>query len=165
MKKVLIGTVLALFAYGLRGQSLDRWVVGSAGAVEQQTAYALEWTVGEVAVSYHHSSLSELAEGFHQTAVSVLSFSSDSEQPLFRQVKVFPNPTAASVFIRAGLDADRQVRVLLFDGNGKLLPASFSTTGPVDREVDLGPYPPGVYRLIMRDLQGQNLYVRQIIKH
>lgn len=162
MKKILFILLACSLAPHIRGQSLERSVLGAAGKADANKTFRLEWTLGEVAVSRFEHPDGELNEGFHQSYLSV-----ESDQTLTtsdRRFQIYPNPVSADLFVKAKLRANEQVRLRLIDPTGRQLLPDRLTGGLVDEQLDLQRFPAGHYYLLVLSAKGKVLQSAKILK-
>lgn len=162
MKKILFILLACALAPYIRGQSLERSVLGAAGKTDANKALRLEWTLGEVAVSRFEHPGGELNEGFHQPYLAV-----ESDQSLTtsdQRFQIYPNPVSADLFVKAKLRANEQVRLRFIDPTGRLLLPDRLTGGLVDEQLDLQRFPAGHYYLLVLSAKGKVLQSAKILK-
>ena len=148
MKKLSAMVLIFGLAATCLAQSISPAVVSSAGAEGQAGAVQVSWTVGENTVSTLTSSTVVITEGFHQPFLAVESISS---YDLSAEVKVYPNPTQASLWLEIERQGASVLVITLIDVSGKLI-SSQSSTSPSDRlEFDLTGLATGVYSLHLVD--------------
>lgn len=162
MKKILFILLACSLAPYIRGQSLERSVLGAAGRTEANKAIRLEWTLGEVAVSRFEHAGGEINEGFHQPYLAV-----ESDQALAtsdQRFQIYPNPVSAELFVKAKLRANEQVRLRFIDPIGRLLLPDRLTGGLIDEQLDLQHFPAGLYYLLVLNAKGKVLQSAKILK-
>lgn len=162
MKKILFILFTCSLAPYIRGQSLERSVLGAAGKADANKGIRLEWTLGEVAVSRYEYSGRELNEGFHQPYLAV-----ESDQILAtadQRFQIYPNPVSAELFVKAKLRANEQVRLRFIDPTGRQLLPDRNTGGLVDEQLDLQRFPAGHYYLLVLNAKGKVLQSAKILK-
>ncbi|WP_421796705.1 T9SS type A sorting domain-containing protein [Haliscomenobacter sp.] len=162
MKKILFILLAGMLAPYIRGQGLERSVLGAAGKTDANKTFRLEWTLGEVAVSRYEHPDGEINEGFHQPYLSV-----EPDQTLTtsdQRFQIYPNPVSADLFVKAKLRANEQVRLRLIDPAGRLLLPDRLTGGLVDEQLDLQRFPAGHYYLLVLNAKGKVLQSAKILK-
>ncbi len=163
MQKVLL-LVLCSIPMVLRGQSIERSVIGSAGATTNQLSWQLEWTLGEPAVKAHRSANGSLSEGFHQPLFSVLPTTASNRGDI--RVRCFPVPTTGTLRVAVELNgAASAVDCLLFDQSGRIVRTLSRNRSDFIEDFDLSGLAAGVYRLVFRSEQSGLLYTESIVKH
>ena len=162
MKKILFILFAGMLAPYIRGQSLERSVLGAAGKADASKTIRLEWTLGEVAISHFEHPGGEINEGFHQPYLSVESdpMLASSDQ----RFQIYPNPVSTELFVRAKLRANEQVRLRFIDPTGRLLLPDRLTGGLVDEQLDLQRFPAGHYYLLVLNAKGKVLQSAKILK-
>lgn len=162
MKKILFILLACMLAPYIRGQSLERSVLATAGKVDASKTIRLEWTLGEVAVSRFEHPGGEINEGFHQPYLSV-----ESDQALAtsdQRFQIYPNPVSAELFVKAKLRTNEQVRLRFIDAAGRQLLPDRLTGGLVDEQLDLQCFPAGHYYLLVLNAKGKALHSAKILK-
>jgi hypothetical protein len=119
MKSKFFGwLIISLLAHQtLSAQSLERYVVGSAGASASGGNVSVDYTIGETLVQTVSGPGNILTQGFHQPAgvgVSVQDVSAFS-------YKVFPNPFTDMVQVELNLENISFVQLLLVDLYGRVI--------------------------------------------
>jgi hypothetical protein len=121
MNKLVILLLLTLTMYrpGV-SQSIERFVVASAGGVQQQGSLSLSYTVGESATRTSNSSQLILTQGFQQpgaakTVDTVEVGLSDLNRGM---IKLYPNPTTQSLHLSGNEYMEFTVKII--DSGGKL---------------------------------------------
>ncbi|GAA4279144.1 T9SS type A sorting domain-containing protein [Aquimarina mytili] len=94
----------------LQAQSIERQIIGSTGASFDNGTIALDFTVGETAITTLKGDTFNLTQGFHQSTYTILTI--DPDTPTI--FSMYPNPTSGLVFI---------------DGEGILETEIYSITG------------------------------------
>lgn len=162
MKNRLLIIPLLCLALSIRAQTLERSVLSAAGKTETAKSITLDWTLGELAVSRLTHPEGIIQEGFHQPFIVV----EHPDQPITAdsRFQVFPNPSDAVLFVQAGLDPGERVLIRLFDATGKSLLPDRLAEGPLDEELNLQPFPTGVYHLVVTDGGGKMVYSARVVK-
>jgi hypothetical protein len=123
MKKTIPFLILMLLVLGLRAQSVERWVIGSAGGsyYDVGSNFEMDYTVGEVMVTTMSNVNNTLTQGFQQpknplTWVSVQDY---SENPAL--VILYPNPVVDQLNLSIQNAKTGEYHVMVFDVLGQLL--------------------------------------------
>lgn len=162
MKKILFILLACSLAPYIRGQSLERSVLGAAGKTETNKTIRLDWTLGEVAVSRIEHPGGEINEGFHQPYLSVES--NPAEVTSEQRFQIYPNPVNAELFVKAKLRANEQVCLRFIDPTGRLLLPDRIAGGLVDEQLDLQRFPAGHYYLLVLNAKGKVLQSAKVLK-
>lgn len=106
-----------LLAFGANSQTLSKQVIGIAGATFKNENNKLSYTAGEVVVGAmtDEDATYQLGNGYYPS--SDLSTLSTESLELTLQVKLYPNPVTAVLFITHPTEQDFDV--IISDINGK----------------------------------------------
>ncbi|WP_116127139.1 T9SS type A sorting domain-containing protein [Lewinella sp. IMCC34183] len=135
-----------VLALNLQAQSIEQSVIGAAGALlTGGDGGSLHFTVGEIAVDKHRTRLT-LAQGFHQSARTVVPASEWKSPRVDLDVRAFPNPTTDKLTLTGSwLPGDR---VTLSSLLGRQLLDRALT--PDQMQLSLRHLPAGTYLLSIR---------------
>lgn len=89
MKNLTLTFLSLLLVAGLRGQSIDRYVIASSGDEMSSGQYSIEWTLGEPVTATFQNSNLIINQGFHQG----LSISTSIPESVDPEISIYPNPT------------------------------------------------------------------------
>jgi hypothetical protein len=160
MQKTLLFCLSLLCSVWGHSQSVGPEVVATAGDHFTGTQAQMSWTLGEPLIMTFSNENAVLTQGFHQTSLTITSL--NDLEPDFL-VRVFPNPTTASIQVEAP-EAKTSFSLELFDLAGKPL-RRLPAEAPVEvRTLDLSTYPPGLYLLQLRSEAGKTLKTFKIVK-
>ncbi|AEE50077.1 T9SS type A sorting domain-containing protein [Haliscomenobacter hydrossis] len=162
MKKIIFIVAAFSLAGSIRGQTLERSVLGAAGKVDVGKTMQLEWTLGEVAVRRYTHPGGEINEGFHQPYLAVERDEKRTTED--QRFSVFPNPTGADLFVQAKLSTSEQVQLKLIDSAGRLLLPVRRSGHIVNEQLDLKHIPAGHYYLLVTNARGKLLHSAKILK-
>lgn len=132
-----------LFTSNLSAQTITRQLVGGASGTAEQGTMRLSWSLGEVAVGHWQGKDgSRITEGFQQPNLELMLTQLKKEA----LVSVAPNPVRDLLNITV-LDAqDDNLKMTLTDQQGRTLIRK-SSIGLWRNELDMSPYPAGMYFL------------------
>jgi hypothetical protein len=148
MKKILLIISIVFVTFGLRAQSIERYVIGSAGGsyYDGINNFEMDYTVGEVAITTIGTT-NILTQGFQQpfklTWVAVHEYSDNPAQ-----VIMYPNPIVDQLNISIQNAQSGVYRVMVFNLLGQLLidqSTSAGFDGAAQLNVDFGRYATGNY--------------------
>jgi hypothetical protein len=109
--------------FGLRAQSIERWVIGSAGGsyYDGVNNFEMDFTVGETVITTINNTNNWLTQGFQQPKepMSWVSIQDYSDDPA--QVIIYPNPVIDQININIQNAQAGNYRVMVFDVLGRLL--------------------------------------------
>lgn len=162
MKKIIFITLAFLSAWLIRGQSLERSVLGAAGRAESGANIQLEWTLGELAVSRFAHPNGSINEGFHQVYLTI-----ETEKPLMAsdpRFQIYPNPVGAELWVKAILQTNEKVRLRFIDPTGRQLLADRMGIGLVQEQLNLQDFPAGHYYLLVVNDKNEVLHTAKILK-
>lgn len=137
MKTFLL--ILLQIPYFAVAQSVDQYVVGTAGDHHSNESVSLSWTIGEVAIETLELSSGGLTQGLHQFELELITLIKD---PAHFTVNVFPNPTMHLLKIKS---LGKGESYMLCNLQGEIL-----QDGRLIREteqIDFSSYPSGIYLL------------------
>lgn len=154
-------SILSLIGFSppLLAQDMPRTVIGNSGNYYQHLLFGnLHYTVGEVAVDYHSSSIT-LAEGFHHAYYDLVV---DTKEVFPEQwdIQVYPNPTAERIHVN--LPDETFTHLQLFNHLGQLVYKKETNSTSVD--IDMSNLPSGAFWLTLNDANGRqaSLQVQKI---
>ncbi len=146
--KTYIFVITIFLGVQLHAQSIERQVIGAAGASFNNSTIVLDFTVGEIVITTVKDDTFVLTQGFHQSPYTILTI--DPDTPTI--FSMYPNPTSGLVFI---------------EGDGILETEIYATTGQKvystkATSFDLTHLSSGVY--IARILTTTKLITKRIVK-
>jgi hypothetical protein len=146
-------------------QSIDRWVIGANGTSGTAGAYALDFTVGEVAVETVEQGTLTLNQGFHQTklegAVGI------EPTGITVDYTLYPNPTSGQVILDLNSEEEVNLLIELVDALGKstsLKPRAVDFHGNTTVQFDLTRLAAGHYFVVISDLNSNDLKSLRVIR-
>ncbi|MFN0176524.1 MAG: T9SS type A sorting domain-containing protein [Saprospiraceae bacterium] len=149
---LLWGVLLPRF---VKAQTIDRFVVGTAGQALSNGGYSMDFTLGEtVAQTFSNSQL--LTQGFQQVwLVTTPIYDIEAEG---WSLRVFPNPTPGLLHI----ETEAAAKAELFDMDGRQLQVANLNLGM--SEMNLALLPAGTYFLNLYNAQTQGIKTFKIQK-
>jgi hypothetical protein len=117
MKKLILLSGLLIFGIGLSAQTISKQVIGPAGDTYENGTNKLSYTAGEVLVGAMTSEDGSIQLGNGYYPSLDLSTLNTASVELQLQVKVFPNPVAAAIFITH--PTEHYFEVIITDVSGK----------------------------------------------
>ena len=127
-------------------QNVDQHVLGSAGGVDQNDKYILEWTAGEAAVQTVTHTTGINTEGFHQSTIKVLSVQSLNTNSNLN-ISVYPNPVSSTLNVQIKSDENSELLLSLTDINGKKIAVTKANSVNDLKELDMTNLVAGIYLL------------------
>jgi hypothetical protein len=172
MKQYLYYILLILSGSHLNGQSLDRFVTGSAGTTVSNEMIQLSFTVGEPVVGNVNQDQIQLFQGFQQEAISEINTSANTgaERPeLTRTITVYPNPVNTLLYLEMNMvdSEDPLVELYTLAGNRvnvEIIRKSGNDAGNYSGQIEFSGLPKGVYLLKLISTGGDHLKVIKILK-
>lgn len=153
---ILFFFALPLACPFLMAQSIQPWVVNSAGGILQNTTMAVEWSLGEPAITTISTEEFLVTQGFLQPHFDTIVLVMDL--PERWEVRVYPNPAESYlIFETAATDVSNLV---LSDVAGRQV---FET--PFQPKLDIHALPSGVFFISLFDQRGRLLNTFKIIKN
>ena len=162
MRITLLCAFLALLSHSLMGQTVEPFVVGSAGGAGAFSTNTLAWTSGEAVIETAVGNNAVVTQGFHQPKVVVTAL----EPPQAKiSCEVWPNPTTEAVWVEVSEDqlSTEPFQVELIDLHGKALKKHSLPAGQ-KVEIPLQEYATGTYILRIKTPSGTFLQSFQISK-
>lgn len=132
--RLLYLAICSLLYVGLSGQTVEKFVLSSAGTMSQNQDLQLDWSLGQVVSGTQESGPIQINHGFHQTYIV--------SNPVFHwtaediHIQVFPNP--ASDFLTITHDQS-QLLLEIRDLQGRLLSQKFISDN--EESLDLSSLP------------------------
>jgi hypothetical protein len=113
----------------LSAQSIERYVISNCGgSYYDGSNITVDYTTGELATATIGNTSNILTQGFQQPFINSVS-SVQQAKANNVQVRVFPNPVTAHVYININNVSDRNYQVLLYDIRGKLIAKETRSSG------------------------------------
>ena len=154
--KTIIISFLMIFSFLIcRTQTLEPYVIASAGKQVSNNGISLSYTIGEPVVATFRSSDNSkiLTQGFQQPNDIIISGIDNSN--LNFNVTFFPNPTRDIVNIRIfNSIPDRKFSIIFLDRIGQILeiPISKKTINKIENiKIDLTDFDEGIYLVLIID--------------
>lgn len=188
MKTLIISIILTSFTACLQAQSLDRHVLGSAGATLNFSSKAsMDFTIGEFAVGTFTATSSGLpqttymlSQGFHQglSVRSIFRTATGTYQDMEDEAiknqemadlkagfnfKIYPNPTEDIVNLEMEGNVPGNTTYQLINMKGQVLDAG--NINNFNSKLDLSKSETGIYILILRNAESKIDKSYRIIKN
>ncbi|MFI5196804.1 MAG: T9SS type A sorting domain-containing protein, partial [Chitinophagales bacterium] len=145
--------LFSLTAIGLQAQTLERQVIGSAGAYQTAAWGSLSTTAGENVINTFTTSSFILTQGFQQPMIGDLIVYDVPSNNM--SVKVYPNPAGDVINVEINTDnANKHYSVTLVDLPGQLLKLPYrdlSSGMNTSLTFDLRPIAAGPYLILISD--------------
>ena len=165
-KQIALLILGVLFSFGMYAQSIAPESITNCAATMTQSNGSLSFTVGELVVlNFSDSDGNSLGGGFTNSSTistAVLSVKEPDAQLL--DVKVFPNPTNALVYIQINRTSMEQVIVSITDSQGKELYEGQYAGMTNIIGINTAAYSSGTYVLLLKNKNNQVLGGYKIIK-
>ena len=113
VKKKLLFFIACLLSNFLNGQQ----VIGTQGGSNSNSAGSLDYTIGEVVVTFGSDDSTHLTQGFHQPVFEITNIVTIE---INFEVSIYPNPAVDQLNIQFK-ELHQGARFDLYDANGKLL--------------------------------------------
>lgn len=166
LKILLISSGLLVYYDSTAQVSIDRSVIGSAGANEVTTGNnSASWTAGETVIGTESSGTITIAEGFQQEGTTQLSVKVNKPNI---DLMVYPNPTRDKVFISVDVTKAQTLKYTLYSALGQeiILPENtMEVSGHSEKSLDFSHLAKGTYLLQMSTDKGEHLSTIRIIKN
>lgn len=154
-----------LSAGQLRGQRLERYVIGSAGFALQNTGLQLSFTVGEPVVGGHQTPGLQLHQGFQQAVIATIT-GMDAPGDV-GVITAYPNPLDVSLFLEATTPDAHELSWEIFDLNGRHVFGTrrFESDEGSRQQIDVGNLAAGIYFLVFRTREGRAVKTIKLQKY
>ena len=166
MSYLLITLSLSLTAFHLSAQSLERFVIGSAGFSNQNKNLQLSFTVGETVVNSFNTDALQLSQGFQQPNIEEVTTA--IELPAFvHEIVAYPNPVENIINLDIYTTKSFEFSLEMFDLTGKkqmLPPIGGKTSGQTKYQIDITRFGTGLYHLLIKTKEGVPVKVFKIRK-
>lgn len=138
-------TLISFFAFSImtenvNAQTLDRYVVASAGSQFVNGGYSIDYTLGET-LTQTFTNGQELSQGFQQVWLVITAI--EDPTSVWNHITLYPNPAIGIVNIKT----DEKLNARLYDLTGKLLQTHKLNAGT--EQMDISSLPQGNYFLIL----------------
>ena len=147
MKKIILCSILFVSVLSVSAQSLERFVIASAGDYQPVGSINICFTVGELAAveSFLANPLMHLTQGFEQPDASYKGIQTIT--PSENSFGLFPNPAKERVGIHYEGLTDGKLRIRLFNVLGQQLKSVefYQQIGQLDYLLDLSGISQGLY--------------------
>ena len=158
MKNILIIFTLFLTAFGYSQTAVKKSSIDSGGAIATNGNTGVVYTIGEVAIQENTQGNTHVSEGF--IGPDLRQSLGITDEVLFNDFKVFPNPTADIIHINFIKSSDYSLQVS--DMNGKIL--LVKNTDQLTNTLDMSRLARGTYLLLLKDTDNHAYNVLKIEK-
>lgn len=162
-RNILFLLCLFSFAYG-RAQTLDRYVIASAGSVDKTSNISLEWTLGEPTASSAYSNNKMFTQGFNQPLLKVKYKTVIDKQLMTYKLTVAPNPVQSILNVYWWTDKEAFISLRLTDVHGKILSERSSPQKTGNMQFNMNNMASGMYFLQVRNSQGTLINTYQVVR-
>lgn len=162
MKSFLLLISVLLFAKHLKAQDISKQVIGTSGETLTSTSYVLAFTVGESIVGEIQNNVT-LSQGFWSVLQDEGTLGIDSEDEIMEHIKIYPNPVRDYLNINVNNTLNSDVRINLYDLNGKLI-VEKEINASMDSRLDMTKLSHGLYFLTIKTLNNRYNNTIKIIK-
>jgi len=167
MKPLILILSIYLSASTLFAQSLERFVIGSAGLSPQNEDLQLSFTAGEAIVSGLNADDIQLSQGFQQANIEDITTGFELPHSI-EDIIAYPNPTGSVLYIDIHTQKEFEFSYLISDLTGRQLalpPQPGGNTGVSQHQIDLTGLTPGIYLMMIKTKDGVPVKVFKIQKY
>ncbi len=163
MKNILV-IIVFLLPLAVFSQTLDRQVIGSAGAYAEAGNISMSYTVGEAVVATGTSGTIVLTQGFQQPDNMMVGIES-IESGI--SINAYPNPTSGEIILDFTVVNPAEFTIEIFDVSGKLMmnPETLKVENSTKHQMDFSEFSSGNYFIVMKNQDGtmnSNIKVQKI---
>ena len=163
MKKLIAFYILiATIGLSAKSQSVNPYVIASAGNYYVGANAQLSWTLGEVVTSTFSFSGAIITQGFQQNTYTVVAINESSEN-LFN-IKLFPNPTNGYFKIQWENIENTDILINVTNNQGIIIIKKTINSSENQAEIDLINYPISTYIITISTTNGNCIKHFKIIK-
>lgn len=135
--------------------------VNAAGGNSSSSTGNISYSIGQVFSKAISSGTNSVIEGVHQP-FEISTLGVDQNPNISLEMRVYPNPTTATVFLKTGKQTLQNADYQIFDVSGKLISKGRITQ--TETSIDLSKNASGTYILIVSN-SSQKLKTFKIIKN
>jgi hypothetical protein len=154
------GLLIVCSTCQIQAQSVSSSVNSSAGDYKVMPGYSLQYTLGESSVQTYNANQKVLTEGFQQNNLTINAI---DEQTANSGIRIFPNPTASTLFI-ASEKFSPETQVTLFDMLGRVIMVSNKKVENHTLRLDITTLAQGSYIIQIIDNYNQTQYNYTVVK-
>ena len=162
---MLLILTITLLSFTLKGQTIERQLIGSTGNLSETTNFQVSATSGEIAISTETSGTIILTQGFQQPLPEdfVSSINIDNSDI---EIAIYPNPTISSIKLdlKSNTKIDFNIQVLNINGNKIVQNRKLSFSGKTSEIFDFNHLPPNTYILLIKNKKGKVVKSFEVIK-
>ena len=157
MKHSIFIFISLLLVFTVSGQGIKQEVISSAGGYNVNGGLSISWTLGETIIPTFKSADNTLilSHGFQQQLI--ISTVEETIDVLV-EVSVFPNPAREIVNIRFDTPLDGEIKLFLFDSQGRLVKTDIIEPASSDKQINLQDLAAGIYYLKLTKSKLANVY-------
>ncbi|WP_411812972.1 T9SS type A sorting domain-containing protein [Chryseobacterium scophthalmum] len=122
--------------------------INASGGNITSTGGGVAYSIGQVFYQTSANANFSLIEGVQQP-YEILTLGVDTISTINLEMKVYPNPTTTSIFLKIDDPSFKNMDYQLFDGSGKIL--SKSKISQPQTQIDLSTKASGIYLLLISD--------------
>lgn len=161
MKRLIFISISLFLALSVYSQERKQEVIASAGGYNVNGGISISWTLGETIIPAFKSSDNSLVltHGFQQQLI--ITTVEENLEPSVK-VTVFPNPVSEVVNIHFETPVDDEIKIFLFDSQGKMVKTDLIKSDSSDKQINLQDLPGGIYYL--RLTKGLIVNVYKVVK-
>jgi Secretion system C-terminal sorting domain len=165
MKKtiLLLLSGLGLASVGM-AQRLSPSVLAVSGGTARSQTMTLDWTLGETIVETATTSGRLYTQGFHQPLLQVSEQPNQVNAEVGYQFTVAPNPVASYLTVGITAPESTAFQLLLTDMNGRQYDLPIVPESTKSTQIDMTPFPAGMYLLRIGKADGPILKTYKIVK-
>jgi hypothetical protein len=156
LKFIIASVFLALIPGFVNAQQ----IISSSGIALKNSTGSLSFTLGELVIDTKNVGETTITQGFHQTKLTITVIHFLREQNF--SISAFPNPTHDFVNLKIEKGDIRDIEIVLFDLQGKVL--STQKIESTNTEVSFSGYNPGNYLLKVIQ-KGKEIRTFKVIKN
>lgn len=164
MKKYTFLLPLMVFVLSVRGQSLERSVIASGGAMDKAGNYSLEWTLGEPVSSTSYTDSKIYTQGFNQPYLKVKFKTIVLPSLITYKLTVAPNPVQSVLNVYWWTDQEPAINLRLSDAYGRILTTKSFNVKSGNTQFDMRNMAGGMYFLQVHNSKGILINTYQIVK-
>ena len=157
LQRILLLVLFLVFA----APAFAQQSVNASGGNSSSSVGNISYSIGQVFSKAISSGANSISEGVHQP-FEISTLGVDQNPLISLEMKIYPNPTTSSVFLKIGDNSLKNIDYQVFDISGKLLLKSKIVQ--TETQIDLSKNAAGTYILIVSD-SSKKLKTFKIIKN
>jgi len=164
MKKYLIITCAIFFILNAKSQSISPQVIASGGDYYVGTNASLSWTIGELITETVSNTNFILTQGFQQPNYNINAIEEPGINPL-GEINIYPNPVADELNVSFKDMNQKNVMIILFDMNGKILYSDIAENTTSVKQINMSQIAKGNYVIRFATKDGKYLKSFKVMKY